>query len=141
MNIRSQPARGGFTLIELLVVMTVIGILAAIAIPRFTGAQDRARVGTARADADNYRQALGAYEVEHGDYPLAITDEANARTVLVDINGNPIMVLPTGQNFVVGSFNYTHLPGPPTSYELQVTARDNIGTVLHCRPDTVWTVP
>jgi type II secretion system protein G len=133
--IRSKKARRGFTLIELLVVIVIIGILAAVAVPRFMGAQDRARVGAARADLDQYRQALGMYEIDYADYPAAMT-QANASTVLVDPQGNPYMSLPSGANFA--AFTYTYNGGTtPTTYAIAVTCLDNASTVLTATPDGV----
>jgi prepilin-type N-terminal cleavage/methylation domain-containing protein len=45
--------RKGFTLIEIVIVCVVLGILAAIAIPRYSGAKDKARVAAMKADLHN----------------------------------------------------------------------------------------
>jgi type IV pilus assembly protein PilA len=45
--------RNGFTLIEILIVCVVLGILAAIAIPRYSGAKDKAHVAAMKADLHN----------------------------------------------------------------------------------------
>ena len=52
--------RGGFSLIELLVVITIMGILAAVAIPRFVNVLDQARV---RADDSNVHTIKSAAQV------------------------------------------------------------------------------
>ena len=58
----------GFTLVELLVVIAVIGILAAIAIPRFGGFQDRAREAAHKSELGQVRQAIGYHLVQHSAF-------------------------------------------------------------------------
>ena len=59
----------GFTLIELLVVVAIIGILAAIAVPNYTGAQIKARVAAVKMDLRTLSQAIDSYRVDRAKYP------------------------------------------------------------------------
>jgi len=64
----SQLARG-FTLIEIMVVVTILGILAALIVPRVIGRTDDARVAAARQDIAQLMQALKLYRLDNGRFP------------------------------------------------------------------------
>jgi prepilin-type N-terminal cleavage/methylation domain-containing protein len=56
-----QNNKKGFTLIELLIVVVIIGILAAIAIPKFANTKDKAYVAAMKSDLRN----LATYEEQY----------------------------------------------------------------------------
>ena len=69
-NSRNQA----WTLVELLLVMTIIGVLAAIVVPKMVGRSQQARLTAARADISSIKTALDAYEVDNGFYPRSLQD-------------------------------------------------------------------
>lgn len=90
-NQPSHPADAGFTLLELIIVLVVLGILAAIVIPRFDQivgrAQDEAIIQTAQAFDRNLRN-LASFDT-HKARPLG--DPRNIRYI------NQIVLGPDGQ--------------------------------------------
>jgi type IV pilus assembly protein PilA len=58
----------GFTLIELLIVVVIIGLLAAIAIPKFANTKEKAVVSAMRSDLRNLATAQEGYWVENRTY-------------------------------------------------------------------------
>jgi len=69
---RNQSRRAGtagFTLIELLLVLVILGVLAAIVVPKFAGRTEQARNTAARTQISNFETALDAFEVDNGYYP------------------------------------------------------------------------
>ena len=63
--------RKGFTLIELLIVVVIIGILAAIAIPKFANTKEKAYVAAMKSDLKNLATAQEAYFSDFTTYAAA----------------------------------------------------------------------
>jgi len=64
---QSRPA--GFTLIEVMVVVVILGILAALIVPRVMGRPDEARVIAAKQDIAALSQSLKLYRLDNLSYP------------------------------------------------------------------------
>jgi type II secretion system protein G len=60
--------RAGFTLIEVLIVVVIIGILAAIAIPKFASTKEKSFVAVMKSDLRNLAVAQEAYSADNGTY-------------------------------------------------------------------------
>lgn len=68
--LHSQPNRArGFTLIEIMVVVTILGILAALIVPRVMGRADDARIKAAQTDISGMMQGLKLYRLDNSRYP------------------------------------------------------------------------
>ena len=73
--VKKTKSRLGFTLTEIMLVVVIIGILAALVIPRIAGSGERARVIAAHTDINGgIKSALGQYEVDNGYYPKSLQD-------------------------------------------------------------------
>src|SRR5947207_4483053 len=69
----AQMNRKGFTLIELLIVVVIIGILAAIAIPKFANTKEKAYLASMKSDLRNLVTAEEAYYAESAKDSSPIT--------------------------------------------------------------------
>jgi len=71
-SIRQSPAVNaarGFTLIEIMVVVVIMGILAALIVPKLMGRTDDARIIAAKQDIATVMQALKLYKLDNQRYP------------------------------------------------------------------------
>ena len=85
--------RRGFTLIELLVVMAIIGLLLAIAVPRYFRTLERSRETVLKHDLSVMREAIDKHYGDYGQYPDSLTALVE-RKYLRSIPADPFMKSP-----------------------------------------------
>jgi prepilin-type N-terminal cleavage/methylation domain-containing protein len=66
-----MTSRKGFTLIELLIVVVIIGILAAIAIPKFANTKEKAYIAAVKSDLKNLVTVQESYFADRAGYANA----------------------------------------------------------------------
>lgn len=65
----ARKASRGFTLIEIMVVVVIMGVLAALVVPKLMGRADDARITAAKQDIATMMQALKLYKLDNQRYP------------------------------------------------------------------------
>ena len=98
-----QNNRKGFTLIELLIVVVIIGILAAIAIPKFANTKEKAYLAAMKSDLRNMATYEEQYAADNGGAYFSGTATAAA----------PLQGFSPSQNVTV---IVTAVAGPPPSW-------------------------
>lgn len=84
-KLRSAVNRG-FTLIEIMVVVVIMGILAALVVPKLMGRTDDARITAARQDIATLMQALKLYKLDNQRYP---STEQGLQALVAKPSGGP----------------------------------------------------
>jgi len=101
-----HSSRKGFTLIELLIVVVIIGILAAIAIPKFANTKSKAYITAMKSDLRNLVTAEEAFFSDSSKYTSQLSDlkyQSSTGTIAPTIT--------TGAGFWTATNAHTQLPG------------------------------
>ena len=101
--------RRGFTIIELLVVVVIIGILAAIAIPKFAMTKDKARMASVKSDLRNTMTAEEAYFADYSTFGTLSQIQTNSNYSLS--TGNAGTVTPAANGYTATVSNATITSG------------------------------
>jgi len=120
--------RAGFTLIELLIVVVIIGILAAIAIPKFQSTKGRANAAALKADLRNLATAQEAYQYEKGVYAGDVTQlsfSASPGVTVTIVTAGPLgwaaqATHPSSYPLTCALFAGPVTPAPPATVEGQI---------------------
>ena len=119
--------RKGFTLIELLIVVVIIGILAAIAIPKFAATKDKAKLASIKTDIRNYMTAEEGYFSDFSTYGVFSDLQASGNFTLSSGNSaNPGAATASGYSLAVSN---TSIASAPNSCSV-VVGGAAIGTTL-----------
>jgi type IV pilus assembly protein PilA len=115
MRTMQAQLKQGFTLIELLIVVVIIGILAAIAIPKFAATKEQSYIASMKSDLNNLVTAEEAYFASYGTYTNTYTSVTTAT--------NAIAWHPSaGNNPTIGSVSTTGWTATITSNYVPTTA-------------------
>lgn len=91
-----QPSSRGFTLIEIMIVVAILGILAAIIVPKIMSRPEQARLVKAKQDVLELQNAFDLYKLDNGFYPS--TQQGIQALVMQPISP------PTPQNWKPGGY-------------------------------------
>lgn len=107
MNLRRLSNRGGFTLIELVIIIVVLGILAAVAIPRYQNITGEAREAACRAALGSLRSGITIFYANEAvktgtaTWPTLVEVQAVGTVMAQAIPGNPYQADPDSTNLIV----------------------------------------
>lgn len=68
-SVNKSNRRSGFTLVELVVVVLIMGIIAAVALPKMATSTGTAKTNSAKSSLSVVRDAIELYKADNGGYP------------------------------------------------------------------------
>jgi general secretion pathway protein G len=129
-NSRIRLNSRGFTLIELMIVVSIIGILAAIAVPNYRWSVIKAREAVLREDLYNLRNVIDQFNADQGKYPDTLA-ELSEKKYLRELPKDPF----TGKNDT-----WVTVAPPADSTSSSVPTTTSTGTGSETGPGNVYDV-
>ncbi len=109
-QLNNTQRQRGFTLIEIMVVIVILGVLAALVVPKIMSRPEEARVVAAKHDISAIGQALKLYKLDNGSYP---TTEQGLKALIAKPS-----VAPVPNNWKTGGY-LDKLPQDPWGRDYQ----------------------
>ncbi len=111
----------GFATLEVILMVMIIGILASIAVPRFTSVTTAANTAKIQSDLATIDTAISIYYMEHGSYPTTL-NQMSEYLQGVD-SSNTTLKPPSGKCYLNGGTTAAAVPA--TEYTIQAESGNN----------------